>query len=439
MAPGNTKSDFIGVQRIKTEGNKSVIRKGLTKNGANFKGVSISMASAGETQHNGACTTPTISSSSSSPVLKTPKQSEHSTKDLLGSGDRVGLPENMKVKPDHQVPHLKSLSMLHLDFIEQQQSQLQTQEKEIYKLRSENDTLKCRLERMKRRTLLAGKGNQLDGHTNHIDANQKKELLIKRKRSAVCDSPSTTRHETESRTVYPTSASKGGSKQPRIQQSRWVKKDNLHHPTTPQSSPHKFHYRGSKLAKDAVVADEDNEEREGGYPLEYPIDDECYEWTRMLYPCLSDLRVDMPDPELPGGPVLVPSWRHRSLSASSIENTGEELTDEAFDRRHGKLEVDERKRKRWDAQRIRELREHDRLESKARRKELGLWDDTLLSFHPDASEARKVQVEETVPVTAFGALIPISETGNFDVPWFDANERESAESKRQTRSRACKN
>lgn len=99
------------------------------------------MASAGETQHNGACTTPTISSSSSSPVLKTPKQSEHSTKDLHGSGDRVGLPENMKVKPDHQVPHLKSLSMLHLDFIEQQQSQLQTQEKEIYKLRSENDTV----------------------------------------------------------------------------------------------------------------------------------------------------------------------------------------------------------------------------------------------------------------------------------------------------------
>ena len=83
-----------------------------------------------------------------------------------------------------------------------------------------------------------------------------------------------------------------------------MKKDNLHHPTTPQSSPHKLHYRGSKLAKDAVVADEDDEEREGGYPFEYPIDDECYEWTRMLYPCLSDLRVDMPDPELPGGPVL---------------------------------------------------------------------------------------------------------------------------------------
>ena len=64
------------------------------------------------------------------------------------------------------------------------------------------------------------------------------------------------------------------------------------------------------------------------------------------------------------------------------------MTDEAFDRRHSKLEVDERKRKRWDIQRIRELREHDRLERNARRKELGIWEDTLMTFYPDSTDGK---------------------------------------------------
>ena len=143
MAPGNMKSDFIGLQRVKIEGKTSINRKGLAKNGVNLEGESrginkFNMANSGDSStHNGVCTTiPTCS-----PIQKLPRQADHSRNDFLASGDNVSLPDSLKVKSDHQIPHLKSLSMLHLDFIEQQQKQLQSQEKEIQKLRSENDTV----------------------------------------------------------------------------------------------------------------------------------------------------------------------------------------------------------------------------------------------------------------------------------------------------------
>ncbi|XP_072038952.1 male-specific lethal 1 homolog isoform X1 [Amphiura filiformis] len=450
MAPGNMKSEFIGLQRIKIERKTSLNRKGLSKNGVNFGGefhdinTKFNMSGGGgdSSTHNGVCTT-----SPTSPVQKLSRQGDLSRKDLLASGDHVGLPDNLKVKSDHQIPHLKSLSMLHLDFIEQQQKQLQTQEKEIQKLRSENDTLKCRLERMKRRTVLAGKGDAPNTPTNHIVPGQRKDSFYKRKRPTVFDLPHTTRKQLAAANNHeqhdlnqslPATLSKASStaKAKRIQQNRWVKREN----------PLRFSQRGAKNTRETKDTDAEDEVVEAQEDsVEESMDEESYEWTPVLYPCLSDLRVDINELDLPGGsnsPVLgiltVPSWRQRSMSASSADNTGEEITDEAFDKRHSKLEVDERKRKRWDFQRIRELREHERLERNARRKELGAWENTIMTFCPDSTEARKIQVEETIPLVAFGAHVPVSETEVFDVPWFDAKNRETADTMRKTRSRACK-
>ncbi|RWS07040.1 male-specific lethal 1-like protein [Dinothrombium tinctorium] len=61
--------------------------------------------------------------------------------------------------------------------------------------------------------------------------------------------------------------------------------------------------------------------------------------------------------------IEVPSWRlHPITSCYSLEGT-ENLDDEVFARRHAKLESDERRRKRWDMQRMREQKNNERLRS----------------------------------------------------------------------------
>lgn len=49
----------------------------------------------------------------------------------------------------------------------------------------------------------------------------------------------------------------------------------------------------------------------------------------------------------------VPSWRIKSYTSCYTMEGTENLDDEIFNKRHLKLENDERRRKRWDVQRIR--------------------------------------------------------------------------------------
>ena len=66
----------------------------------------------------------------------------------------------------------------------------------------------------------------------------------------------------------------------------------------------------------------------------------------------------------------------------------QDIEDGTFERRHQKYEVAEQKRKRWDIQRVRELREHERLEQKMLRREYGNWDDILKTFYPEPSDGK---------------------------------------------------
>lgn len=59
-----------------------------------------------------------------------------------------------------------------------------------------------------------------------------------------------------------------------------------------------------------------------------------------------------------------------------------------FEQRHGKLEQDERKRKRWDIQRIRELREHERLVNKQKQREYAQWEHILTTFYPVENDGK---------------------------------------------------
>lgn len=149
--------------------------------------------------------------------------------------------------------------------------------------------------------------------------------------------------------------------------------------------------------------------------------------TQCSYACLDwrDTEFINDAPELSRKDTLeVPRWTVKEIvNCYSIEGT-EDLTDETFLKRHSKLEVDERRRKRWDIQRLRENRVIERLRKRYMKdqlekesKESKKGKVKLNSFFPKPDAAKFIQVQDDIPVVAFGETIPDLPPKVFDLPW----------------------
>ncbi|XP_022096751.1 male-specific lethal 1 homolog isoform X2 [Acanthaster planci] len=452
MAPGNMKSDIVGLQRNKIVSKGALSRKALARIGQNEElssapGVINNMAMLTTGMH----TTTTGDSNPRAPSLAA----------ALGDGTKNSGPgggveetdeeplmllDEGKVLETHEVQHLKALSMLHLDVIEQQQQELQRREKELQKVRAQNDT--ARLERIQRRTVLAQKHREPLPNHIHIPApvSSDSSCTNKRKSSTEPTTPikrqQTERDATPSKS--PTLSPAGTPTSARRRQIKLQAKERVRarDPRLLSSASRTKEERPPKreertLRKDSQGSKAKEDKRNGGEPERGGVKGEQYLKTEVIYPCLSDLRVMDPDPALPEGQteVQVPSWRINILSSSNCAEIVEDLEETTFERRHQKYEVAEQKRKRWDIQRVRELREHERLEQKMLRREYGNWDDVLKTFYPEPSDACQLQVSDTIPLVAFGVQVPVAKDGEFELPWFDVNKREKEETMRQTRSR----
>ncbi|XP_052864393.1 uncharacterized protein LOC128271004 [Anopheles cruzii] len=129
----------------------------------------------------------------------------------------------------------------------------------------------------------------------------------------------------------------------------------------------------------------------------------------------------------------IPSWSVIEESESSVPGSPssddvplaeeirsrENITDEAYLKRHTKLEIDERRRKKWDVQRIREQKHIERLK-KRQLKELPAEQDApkaISTFYPTVETLKHVVVTDDVPVQAFGELIPLLPASGFSLPW----------------------
>lgn len=119
-------------------------------------------------------------------------------------------------------------------------------------------------------------------------------------------------------------------------------------------------------------------------------------------------------------------------SGYSMEGT-ENLDDEIFYKRHIKLEIDERRRKRWDMQRLREQRRTERLRQRLRPEGGADGQGTcLLSFCAHPRNVHFIEVVDSLPVVAFGQPIPSLPPSEFCVPWFDVAERQQRVSRRRS-------
>ncbi|XP_060517330.1 uncharacterized protein LOC132696492 [Cylas formicarius] len=106
----------------------------------------------------------------------------------------------------------------------------------------------------------------------------------------------------------------------------------------------------------------------------------------------------------------VPRWRVKLYTSCYTMEGTENLDDEVYNKRHLRLEIDERRRKRWDVQRIREQRVIEKLKQRHEKGLSGSKSDDnhegLFSLWPRMEDIKYIEITEELPVTAFGYPIP---------------------------------
>ncbi|KAG9267800.1 hypothetical protein AMEX_G18671 [Astyanax mexicanus] len=358
-----------------------------------------------------------------------------------------GKRKNMKKTPGHpsaQASCLRQLLLLQLDLIEQQQQQLQSKDKEIDELKADRDTLLARIERMERRLQLMSKEPR------------DKRLFQPLERwvpdtddfwdSDVGDSPQT-----------PSAKGSAFSRSSKVQKRKFGFIDSkVQRPQgkasrlTPQksdtggASPCQRDLRNKETPEKTGVG-KSEALSEGEDNCEHP--DIPYMTTTEMYLCcwhqppVSPLREPSPKKE---DDVAIPSWRENSMEPLKEEDAfdiPESLDDGVFLKRHAKLELDEKRRKRWDIQRIREQRMLQRLQQRMEKRKINVQESEpeMSSFYPEVDDVESIIITPFLPVVAFGRPLPKITPQNFELPWLDERSRCRIENqKKQTPHRTCR-
>lgn len=133
----------------------------------------------------------------------------------------------------------------------------------------------------------------------------------------------------------------------------------------------------------------------------------------------------------------IPTWEVKISQKCFKTEISEDLTDDAFLKRHSKFEIDERRRKKWDVQRIREQRTIERLKRRHCKAEIleseqKKVDPIFSSFYPTPDSVKYIQITDELPVQAFGEPIPLLKPCEFSIPWM-TNSLKSGSDKRKRR------
>lgn len=122
-----------------------------------------------------------------------------------------------------------------------------------------------------------------------------------------------------------------------------------------------------------------------------------------------------------GDQLEIPKWRtwEFSIAEANQDEPLEDMSEDAFIRRHARFLHDERKRKKWDVQRIREQRTIERLKRRHCKEEVTDQRDSeeIVSFFPSADSIKAIQITDDLPVSAFGEGIPMLQATDFILPW----------------------
>uniref|UniRef100_A0A2K5PMZ2 Male-specific lethal 1 homolog n=1 Tax=Cebus imitator TaxID=2715852 RepID=A0A2K5PMZ2_CEBIM len=289
-----------------------------------------------------------------------------------------------------QAACLKQVLLLQLDLIEQQQ--LQAKEKEIEELKTERDTLLARIERMERRMQLVKQDNEKERHKlfQGCETEEREETELSEKIKLECQPELS---ET-SQTLPPKPFSCGrsgkghkrkspfGSTERKTPVKKLAPEFSKVKTKTPKHSPIKEEPCGSlsetvnKPQKSPGLQWTPHEDSPlpkrdpASIPRRKPSQARQKISTIEMYLCHWHQPPPSRLPLWESSPkkeetVAIPSWRDHSVEPLRDPNPSdllENLDDSVFSKRHAKLELDEKRRKRWDIQRIREQRILQRLQ-----------------------------------------------------------------------------
>ncbi|KAL5006228.1 hypothetical protein ScPMuIL_015034 [Solemya velum] len=331
---------------------------------------------------------------------------------------------------------LKDLLLLHIDLIQHQQEQLIQKDREIGTLHKEKEALKCRLERMERRmslvkhkegtTLPPSKLSPRQDHTH--SPSSVRSSSAKNTPTANADRGVKRKSNVEPQNLI----KKFASVSPRVLPERsWLKSPQhtlLHRP------------REQLIVSDVTrpnIKDQLKELKVNIQTDNEPVlrtDKHYYVSELSVSPRLSPEKIKpLVEPVVEADPlseVEVPGWRIKTTTRYFNMEGTENLDDDLFLKRHQKPELEERRRKRWDLQSMRERKQIEKL------KEKELYESpkhraTIESFHSSLEDVDYIEVCTKLPVMAFGTAIPHLKQIDFQLPW----EPHSKPTNRQTRSR----
>lgn len=277
---------------------------------------------------------------------------------------------------------MKDLLLIHLDLIQQQAEQLSRKEKVIDDLKNENEMLKQRLARMERRVSL---------HKSRGDKKQGAENSEGSRKRRMADAASSPAQLSGKKSFCESSAKRMRSDKADSKRIKQEADENENEPA--------INFDGKLTTKVAYYTGVGDEQR----------------W--LIDHCRPKSKVNLE----------VPLWRIKQFTSSySMEGT-EDLSDEVFDRRHYKLMLDEKRRKRWDVQRIREQRNIEKLRSREGTDKSN-EQPACKSLWPQPGEGLRLAVTPLIPVSAFGINLPSVTTQDFTLPW-----KEGTKSRRRTK------
>lgn len=334
------------------------------------------------------------------------------------------------------INNLKSMLLLNLEVIKEQADQLLSKDKQIAKLKKENDELRARLEKYEQRRSQSKrsdnkdsrKGRRKDKAGTSNETQNSKEGGDKKNNTSGLVTSNNSRLVSgieflPQQQLQPVNGTPGRYRQ-------CISPDDV----TPKKldnfiDPYEF-VDDDKTPK--LIKREKSDPISSTTPLKQKkVKKSAFMTTKNEY-LICDWKKSEAELDAEAEPKVratleLPIWNVReSQSLYAIEGT-EDMCDATFEKRHVKCETDERRRKKWDVQR---LREHKLLERLKKRYHKDDYDDkgkssnnkndskcNITSFYPSIENVKYIQIVDELPVTAFGEPIPCLEETDFILPW----------------------
>ncbi|XP_076326181.1 male-specific lethal 1 isoform X1 [Tachypleus tridentatus] len=359
-------------------------------------------------------------------------------------------------REDEPAQRLKEMLLFQLDLIQHQQEQLFKKDQQMSAIKQENESLKSRLERIERRMSLWKQKRGENTDTESVEGisviSKTSDCLsnlspvsssLNENIKGTCGRDQTKTYSKRGRKrKYPIQPQTNSTKKITSSQSSLMKDINLNQETKASSasenvsgisvtvsspSSSSFHKKSIPSSVSIKIQGRVYSNRSNKRESILRTSDLYYLPIGETSPkAVSQTSVSQQE-------INVPKWKYHPLpSAYQMEGT-EDIEDETFNKRHYKLEQDEKRRKKWDIQRIREMRMTEKLrkryEEKKEAKKLKR-NAEIKSFYPEPKDVQYIELCEKVPVVVFGKPVPSFKASEFSLPWLNNKEAPKSEPQR---------